>query len=460
MRKSVIVLSIGIAVTALIILAPISVISWEYSNSDAFCTNACHQVHPEESNAHKLVSRHREVACVECHIGRMGFFESLWEKAGHTSHAWALMVGYERPTTSKSMKTAEKSCVTCHTSEPHPKNVLYRAEHFAEDRRNSSNTTMMIMRLVGREFGREERLGLNWHASDAMSYWSSGPYRDQIHKVVAKLPDGSERTYLDVRAEDKDGDGVERKMDCLSCHNRVGHPFNDPDTTLDQLLARGTLPSDAPYLKQTLMDLYRQHTSEDAAGITPEQVSEDVREGLSRYGPGAEEGQAPAIEADQLEQVEMLATAWLQGAANLRSEGLSWRDFPSNTGHSDSPGCFRCHNGRMQTEDKQIIPVNCTTCHSIPLVIRGRSIPPYYLEQLDLRKPRDHRDPAYLAMHMDQDTESCSRCHGDIEYGDDDESHCSNSGCHGQEWEHLDLEAVEMAFPGTGESTDLTWIKN
>ncbi len=29
------------------------VATWEYSNSDAFCTEACHNVHPENAFAHK-----------------------------------------------------------------------------------------------------------------------------------------------------------------------------------------------------------------------------------------------------------------------------------------------------------------------------------------------------------------------------------------------------------------------
>ena len=28
------------------------IVAWEYSNSDAFCTNMCHAVHPEEPKAH------------------------------------------------------------------------------------------------------------------------------------------------------------------------------------------------------------------------------------------------------------------------------------------------------------------------------------------------------------------------------------------------------------------------
>lgn len=447
MRKRAIVLGIAVAIIALIILAPVSIVSWEYSNSDAFCSNACHQVHPEESKSHQLLSRHAEVACVECHIGRMGFFDSLWDKAGHVTHAWALLVGYDRPTTSKSMKNAEKSCVNCHTANSHRENTLHTIEKFNEDKKNSSFDTLLIMRLHGRRFGREESLGLDWHTSGAVRYWSSDPQQTEIHRVVADLPDGTQRSYTDVRAA-ADGSGsegaVERTLDCLGCHNRVGHPFPDPDRLVDGMFVSGTLPRELPYLKQQLMDLHEQSTRTEGEKLTPEQVRAEVRRIVSEYKADADvSGQLPA---ERFARMEERVEAWLLGANNLRSQELDWHNFPSHTGHEQGPGCMRCHNGRLQTDDKQIIPVNCTTCHSIPLVVRGRSVPPYYLEQFDLRKPKDHRDPGYLAIHMDEDTESCDRCHGEIEYGEDDASHCSNSACHGRKWDQIDFEAVRAAL--------------
>jgi hypothetical protein len=450
MRKRAIFFGIVVAVIALIILAPVTIVSWEYTNSDAFCTNACHQVHPEESQSHKLLSRHREVACVECHIGRMDFFDSLWDKVGHTSHAWAMLIGYERPVHSKSLQAADKSCIRCHTADSHPKNTLHTVERFAEDKKNSSQATHLVMRLHGRQFGRETSLGLDWHTSGAISYWSSDPQQTQIHKVVATLPDGTQRTYTDIRAEAAtvNGQAVERELDCLGCHNRVGHPFPGPDKILDDLFANGTLPRTLPYLKQELMNLYRQNTQPVEDRPARERLRDDIRQILAQHTREAQEkpSASPGLSAERLDQLEELVEAWIVSAINLRSHEMDWQNFPSHTGHTKSPGCLRCHSGRLQTEDKQIIPVNCTTCHSIPLVMKGRRIPPYFLEQLDLRKPRDHRDETYLAIHMDQDTESCDRCHGAIDYGEDDKSHCSNSGCHGREWKYLDLEAVRAAL--------------
>jgi hypothetical protein len=40
--------------------------------------------------------------------------------------------------------------------------------------------------------------------------------------------------------------------------------------------------------------------------------------------------------------------------------------------------------------------------------------------------------------------DACSMCHGEeLRYGTSNKTFCSNSGCHGEEWEFLDLSALE-----------------
>jgi hypothetical protein len=47
--------------------------------------------------------------------------------------------------------------------------------------------------------------------------------------------------------------------------------------------------------------------------------------------------------------------------------------YPTNIGHQESPGCFRCHDGahykvvegRLTTET---IPAQCSTCHTFPQI--------------------------------------------------------------------------------------------
>jgi hypothetical protein len=62
-----------------------------------------------------------------------------------------------------------------------------------------------------------------------------------------------------------------------------------------------------------------------------------------------------------------------QGVARLYSENVfpdlkvGWGTYLNNLGHTDSPGCFRCHDGsHMNTDAKaarKTITQDCETCH-------------------------------------------------------------------------------------------------
>jgi hypothetical protein len=448
-----IIIAVAVLGFAFLLLGGFSVATWEYTNSDYFCSNACHQVHPQEPFAHQH-SQHKNVACVECHIGRMGFLESALEKVGHVSHAWALLVGYERPTYAISLQDAHNSCESCHPATTHRRNSLSENLRFLEDKENTERQIRMTMRLTGRTFGGSSGLGLNWHASDNVYYLADDPQAQHIKYVRATLPDGTVRSYHDVR-EFPDGapevdDAELRRLDCIGCHNRAGHPFPNPETQVDAALADGVIDRNLPYVKKYMMEILAEPIeSEEQA----QQLAIDARE---RY-----RAQYPELVTDEQEDAEAYKAISVKLAEiadavarsqHLEAKDLDWRDFPDNSGHRDGPGCFRCHNGRLQTADGKPIAVNCTTCHSIPLVTKRDKIPEYYLEMLDMRAPGNHRNPAFMATHMDNINRSCSMCHGEIDYGTDDKSHCSNSGCHAEDWRHLDFDALRTTGSKAPES--------
>ena len=39
-------------------------------------------------------------------------------------------------------------------------------------------------------------------------------------------------------------------MDCITCHNRVGHPLPSPRRSLDASLAAGRIDPELPYIKR------------------------------------------------------------------------------------------------------------------------------------------------------------------------------------------------------------------
>ena len=58
---------------------------------------------------------------------------------------------------------------------------------------------------------------------------------------------------------------------------------------------------------------------------------------------------------------------------------VSWDTYPNHIGHEDSPGCYRCHDRRHRTEERDKISKDCDTCHTI---LAERESDPEILQQL------------------------------------------------------------------------------
>ena len=44
---------------------------------------------------------------------------------------------------------------------------------------------------------------------------------------------------------------------------------------------------------------------------------------------------------------------------------VKFGSYPSNIGHIDFPGCFRCHDDEHKAADGKTIGQDCSTCHTI-----------------------------------------------------------------------------------------------
>ena len=60
---------------------------------------------------------------------------------------------------------------------------------------------------------------------------------------------------------------------------------------------------------------------------------------------------------------------------------VSWGTYQNNLGHTDFPGCFRCHDGSHTAADGKTITQDCNSCHE-PLAMDEAS--PEILKTLGL----------------------------------------------------------------------------
>jgi len=75
----------------------------------------------------------------------------------------------------------------------------------------------------------------------------------------------------------------------------------------------------------------------------------------------------PAIYAQREAEVKSSAQAVLAvWDRNIFPEmKVNWGDYPINIGHTDYPGCFRCHDGGHNATDGKSITQDCNACHNL-----------------------------------------------------------------------------------------------
>jgi hypothetical protein len=162
-------------------------------------------------------------------------------------------------------------------------------------------------------------------------------------------------------------------MQCVDCHNRPTHTFELPERAIDKALAFGEIPSGLPFIKKEGVQLLKTdyRTSEDAAEKLPAGLINYYRQNY------------PEIYASRPGDIH-LATKTVLAIYNRNvfpDLKVTWGTYPNNLGHTDFPGCFRCHDGSHTTRDGTAITQDCTACHQ-PLAMDETS--PEILKTLGL----------------------------------------------------------------------------
>jgi len=438
------------------LLAAGGIVAWEYSNSNAFCTNMCHAVHPEEPKAH-AASLHARVNCVECHMGRVSTLELMAIKPTHAGELWGMIAGYERPTTTHSLRPARESCEACHWPEARHNDTIRVKYRYAGDAKSTeSSTTLQLHTGTGGALasGSKETApqpspavsvakGIHWHIAQDLEYVALDPYKQRIPLVEVHGANGKvTATYFDPTAGTSRAEVEKmpkRRIDCIDCHNAVGHPFSNPANLVDDALEEGRIDRSLPSIKARSDAIIQK-----ASGISGPEAERAAKfvELIAAAAPQGE--QEPKVkEAEQKFAAEMKRILLLSSFA---SKDLTWKAFPDNVGHKDFPGCFRCHDGKHMNEKGEAIRLQCTLCHALPKVVAENGVRTVQSTvSPDLTPPSSHEEPNWMHNHRTQIDSSCAMCHGKIQWGTDGGSFCSNPACHGRKWPEMNLDPQTAA---------------
>jgi nitrate/TMAO reductase-like tetraheme cytochrome c subunit len=419
-----------------------------FSETPGFC-GLCHTMDPE-LKAYAM-SPHKEVTCAECHIepGLAGFVKA---KANGTKQLLDVITGQFPtpipPPDHANLPAVKDTCLKCHslseiTENGGPVKLVLRPR-YRLDETNTQETVAVMLRPGG--LGDSEGvLGVHWHVQQKVTYTTTDEHAQKIDLVEIKSKDGTTKQYIagaqvavstDVKV---DVDRLKlsettKLMDCVDCHNRIGHGIPSPDQAVDEAMAAGRISSTLPFVKRNSVALLN--------GNYPSlQAADTAIDGLrttyaAKYPLIAQTrgGQVTAAIDELKTQYRLIATPAMKVQA---------KTYPDNLGHQTSLGCFRCHDGAHYLVVKgqltnTTIPSECSTCHTFPQVSANASKLPLVdkpaassmtslLSNIPLgAEPADHKDTLYVFSHknavkgVEPTGTSCAACHT--------RSYCEN--CH------------------------------
>jgi nitrate/TMAO reductase-like tetraheme cytochrome c subunit len=396
----------------------------EWTETEAFCSK-CHTMAPE-AKAYAL-SVHRDVTCGECHVGP-GLNGFLKAKLNGAKQTLEILTGsFPKPIPApdhSKLPDPKDTCMKCHSlgdiaGAGNPTKIIVHPR-YREDRSNTRETVAVVVRPPELGSGRGAS-GAHWHVKQQVEFTSPDEHSQKIDWIGVKYKNGSSKQFIarrqirvssDVRPDVKRLIQTEttRHMNCIDCHNRVGHELPTPNQAIDESIAAGKISKSLPYIKrQALSRIGKSYESEGEA----DRAIDAIRRVYKLRYPLAWKTERGKVDraVDQLKVIyRLVATPEMKAVA---------ADYPNNLGHQSSPGCFRCHDGAHYEVSprgrvlNKTIPWECTTCHTFPQA--GREVSSVSL----LDEPPSHRNRLWVFDHKNAPgsleassaSSFCTNCH-------------------------------------------------
>ncbi len=245
-----------LSITGLVVFLVISG-GWSYTNSTTFCGMTCHTMPPQYNTY--LRSAHSRVTCVECHIGRDDFSVMVRRKVEHSYTVYAMLFHkYEYPIVAKKMRPANEACETCHYPKQFKTDSLFEVRYHANDEENTPLSTYLLLRTGGGAKREGLGRGIHWHIENDVYFLAQDEMEQAIPYVRVQYDDGSIQEFVDIEsgitATQASGQKL-KKVDCITCHNRVAHDIASPAELVDTALYTGVISSELPYVRQKSVEL-------------------------------------------------------------------------------------------------------------------------------------------------------------------------------------------------------------
>ena len=357
-RATAIVLMLTIANVVIVSLASYRGI--EYMDSVAFCGQVCHTVMQPEFVAYQD-GPHSRVTCVQCHIGP-GASWFARSKVSGTRQVFAVMLHtYQIPIPSpvKNLRPARDVCEQCHWPEKFHGDKVRKFYDYAADEQNTESVAALQIHVGGGSERLGIAAGIHWHMNVAneVEYIAIDDKRQVIPYVRVRDRFGAVREFTSegVTAEQL-AKGERRRMDCMDCHNRPSHPMAaTAERAVNDALVAGDISKTVPFIKrEAAKALKATYPSQEAAAGA---IADTLR-GFYR----SQYSQLYATRPNEIERA-IVATQNLYRRNVFPAMNVQFGTYPNHIGHTDYPGCFRCHDDNHTSPDGKKIGQDCETCH-------------------------------------------------------------------------------------------------
>jgi len=349
-RTALLITALTAANIIIVLLAGYGSLHW--MESPTFCGQVCHTaMHPQFAAWRN--GAHARVACATCHIaeGAGGFVHA--KLSGVRRLAEVSTGSYARPTppgADMPPGTQAETCVGCHKPGRLVDDRLRIFREYADDEANTETVTVMRMHTGGSSTAPF----IHWHVDPSIriEYIATDAERQKIPYVKVTEANGQVREYV---APDTTAptirDGSRRTMDCIDCHNTVGHPIAaTPEQAVDRAIASHPLSRKLPFARREGIRLVKaSYRSQDAANRA-------IAEGLRAFYQSRGADSAALAEA-------VAAVQDAYGRNVFPDMKVTFGTYPDNRGHITSDGCFRCHDESHATKDGKTISADCELCH-------------------------------------------------------------------------------------------------
>lgn len=364
--------------------------TYHFTESTTFCGKACHQVMEPEMTAYQN-GPHARVSCSECHIGS-GATWYVKSKFSGMYQVYATVTNkYPRPITTpiRNLRPAQETCEQCHWPKKFVGNTDRTYDYFLDDRANTPFSVRLSLKVGGGDPTHGPVEGIHWHMNvgNKIEYIATDKARQEIPWVRSTDSQGVVREFRSPSFTDDPSKYAVRTMDCMDCHNRPAHVYQSPKRAVDLAMKLAQIDPGIPSIKSNAVKVLIKPYKDETEAV------QTIATELERSAPNH-----PRI------REAIAAVQQIYRDNFFPHMKVNWLTYPNNIGHTEWPGCFRCHDDKHTSADgKQTIKgSNCAACHILMAQGSGEELSVLSREGLKFAHPGGDLAPG----------DQCYDCHG------------------------------------------------